>query len=149
MPRRVSKRLAEMTLENDPKTILEQDWMDFPDAPMRLTRAKVLKRKSKGTWVRLCDGSEELICDDYWGVKAAVRAGTDPIPPVGAWLEVMIHGLCPWKIYRNSDGKLRVDVHHWQKDPGYCKYESGYRSLYDAENGMFAVPAWEMNKEKL
>jgi len=112
---------------------------------MQLVRAKVLKRKGRDAWVRLTDDSEELINAAYWGVSTAFRAGVDPIPPIGAWLDVMIHGLCPWK--RNRKGKLRVDVHHWQKDPGYCNYESGYRSQYDAEKGLFAVPPWDRGKD--
>jgi len=145
MPRRVSKRLSGMALEKVSSCRSEPDRTNDVDVPMQLVRAKVLKRKSRGAWVRLSNGSEELINTSYWGVLAALRAGADPIPPVGAWLDVMIHGLCTWK--RNRDGRLRIDVHHWQKDLSYCKHESGYRSNYDAGNGLFAVPPWEIEKE--
>ena len=145
MPRRISKRFSGMEQERAPAGNREHDWRNPPDVPMQLMRAKVLKRKGRDARVRLTDDSEESINAANRGVSTAFRAGVDPIPPVGAWLDVMVHGLCPWK--GNRDGKLRVDIHHWQKDSGYCNYESGYRSQYDAGNGLFAVPPWDIDKE--
>ena len=79
---------------------------------------------------------------DYWDRWPHCRRVDRTIYHVANRIEVIVRRLDP---RRNI---INVSMHGYPRDDKYCNATAGYRSAYDAQNGIFQLLPWERSEPR-